>query len=88
MHDLWVLVISPKASWSPISQNPIVFSDNNEVNIKNIWRKSLLEVYCDWRKLFSSDKNNVKIKIKKSEFVADFLIENSYVDLWDNKIFN
>lgn len=86
-HNLEVLAITPKAPWLPIWQNSIIVSNNEEINIKNTWRNSILEVYCDWRKLFSSDQSDIKIIIKKSEIKATFLIESSYWEIWDNKIY-
>ena len=86
-HNLEVLVITPKAPWLPIWQSPIILDNNIEINIKNIWRNNLLEVFCDWRKLLSSDQSEIEIRVRKSKFKAIFLVENDYMNIWNNKIY-
>lgn len=86
-HNLENLIITPKAPLFPMRQNSIILSNNTEINIKNTWRNSVLEVYCDWRKLFSSTKNDININIKKSSHKAIFLIENNYINIWNNKFY-
>lgn len=86
-HNLEVLVITPKAPWLPIWQNPIILDNNIEIDIKNSWRNNILEVYCDWRKLVSSWENWIEINVKKSKIYATFLIENDYLETWNHKIY-
>jgi len=86
-HTLPVFVITPKASWKPKWQTPILINDNEIIEVSNVWRRYLIEIYSDGKEVLKSkNEEKITIKIKKSSDFVTLLIWENYINTWDNKV--
>ncbi len=86
-HTLNAFVITPKASWKPKWQTPILIKDDEIVEISNVWRRHFIEIFTDWKEVLKSDNwNELKIKVKKCSNFVKLLIWENYINIWDNKV--
>lgn len=85
-HSSKTIVITPKAAWKPKHFPSIVLSEQENIEIKNIWRFHGLEIYCDgqWEKI---EEKEINISIKKSQYDIIFAVSDSQLQNWENKIF-
>ena len=87
-HTIWAFVITPKAPWHPKWQTPVLISDSEIIEIKNVWRRFFTEIYCDWKELLKIENwNTANILVKKSLDSVRLIIFSDYLDTWDNKVF-
>lgn len=83
-HTLNAFVITPKAPWKPKLQAPILMRDDEIIEIKNVWRQNMTEIYFDSVEFFKSNEFNLKVQ-KYKENIRLLICEN-YLDTWDNKV--
>lgn len=84
-HTLNAFVITPKAPWKPKWQSPVLINDDEIIEIKNVGRQNITEIYCDWKEFFKV--NEFGLKIQKYKNQIRLIIAKSYIDIWDNKVF-
>jgi len=86
-HTINAFVLTPKASWRPKRQGPIIINDSEIIKIKNTWRKNQVEIYCDWELFIKTDKEqSLNIRTKKSKKEIKLIISEQYLNIWDNKV--
>lgn len=86
-HTLNAFAITPKAPWKPKLQAPVLINDNQLIEIKNVGRKNMCEIYFDWKEFLRTKENNdFDVTIKKSEIWIRLIIASEYLDIWDNKV--
>ena len=61
-HTLNAFVLTPKAPWKPKLQAPILMKDDEIIEIKNVWRQNMTEIYFDSVEFFKANEFNLKIK--------------------------
>ncbi|MDD3144809.1 MAG: NAD(+)/NADH kinase [Candidatus Gracilibacteria bacterium] len=86
-HTLNAFAITPKAPWKPKLQAPVLINDNQLIEIKNVGRKNMCEIYFDGKEFLKTKENNYfDVTIKKSEIGIRLIIASEYLDIWDNKV--
>ena len=83
-HTLNAFVLTPKAPWKPKLQAPILIKDDEIIEIKNVWRQNIAEIYFDSVELLKANEFNLKIQKYKNKI--RLIIAKNYIDIWDNKV--
>ncbi|NVP17837.1 NAD(+)/NADH kinase [Candidatus Gracilibacteria bacterium] len=83
-HTLNAFVITPKAPWKPKLQAPVLMRDDEIIEIKNVGRKNMAEIYFDSVEFFKSNEFNLKVQKYKDNI--RLLIGKDYLDTWDSKV--
>lgn len=83
-HTLNAFVMTPKAPWKPKLQAPVLMRDDEIIEIKNVWRQNIAEIYFDSVEFFKSNEFNLKVQKYKDNI--RLLIWKDYLDTWDNKV--
>jgi len=83
-HTLNAFVLTPKAPWKPKLQAPILIKDDEIIEIKNVWRQNISEIYYDSVELLKANEFNLKIQKYKNKI--RLIIAKNYIDIWDNKV--
>ncbi|MDD3793516.1 MAG: NAD(+)/NADH kinase [Candidatus Gracilibacteria bacterium] len=83
-HTLNAFVLTPKAPWKPKLQAPILIKDDEIIEIKNVGRQNIAEIYFDSVELLKANEFNLKIQKYKNKI--RLIIAKNYIDIWDNKV--
>lgn len=81
-------IATPLLVFEPMWIMPVQFSNKQIVEIhKNNARKPELSIFADDQTLLRNYEWNVDIVVKKSKLKVNFLIANSYLKEYENKVF-
>jgi len=85
-HNLNALVITPKATWKPKNQAPIIINSSETLSIKNTWRIHPIEFYSDGKFFKKYSEESLEIQIKKNSYTVKLLSSKENKNFCNNKV--